>query len=281
MSYVPLCQVQLQHNYFSDGFAQHTSLIPAAQTGRQLHNAQLLFKATKQGGMLLLDSSRRDIAAACVSPSLTLHFLLYSKDSLFGSYSEPTLQQGQLLYCDNSAPVQQTEAIFRLHAAAELSTTEIVSSDDDRLSMLAEVKQLPLPLLVLALTITSADLAQSDATSGRHYLIKFGSRRIIWRYYLSGDSFSQSVHIRDLTQQSQFVQQADVTLNNGRSAKVFDSTEPLVLAQQSPYRFALISQAGSNEKILIKRLPVATAGRWGNAVVNEVKSSVAEIYLNY
>ena len=112
--------------------------------------------------------------------------------------------------------------------------------------------------------------------------------------FMTGQMF-ESLGIRDLTSGSAaqateqataqaiapFVQQADVTLANGRSAKVFDSTKPLALAQQSPYRFALVSQSGGSEKILIKRLPVAAAGQCGMAVVNGVPSNVAEIYLNY
>lgn len=287
MSYLPLCQLQLQHDYFSDGFLQQAVLVPVADTARLLRNAQLLLKTTKQGAMLLLDSSRRDIAAACFDSPQRLAFLLYSRDAQFGNYTEPALQQGQLLYCDSSSAVQTQAGIWRLHTAAELSAADIISSTDSKLNALAELKQLPLPVLVFALTITAADISQLDATSAKHYLLKFASRRSIWRYYLCGDSFAAAVHIRDLAQPGsaqpteQFVQQADVTLANGRRAKVFHSTAPLALAQQSPYRFALVSQSGSSEKILIKRLPVAAAGQCGMAVVNGVPSNVAEIYLNY
>ncbi|GAB2911212.1 hypothetical protein [Rheinheimera gaetbuli] len=307
MSYLPLCYLQLQHNYFSSGYLQQASLVPDADCARQLHNAQLILKATKQGAVLLLDSSRRDIAAACFASPVKLHFLLYSRDAQFGNYSEPLLQQGQLLYCDTGAAtvmqqgMQQgvlqgvQQGMQRLHQAAELGTAEIISSTDSKVIALAELQQRPLPVLVLALSITAQDITQLDASSAKHYLLRFGSRRSIWRYYLCGDNFAVALGIRDLTSGSAaqateqataqaiapFVQQADVTLANGRSAKVFDSTRPLALAQQSPYRFALVSQSGGSEKILIKRLPVAAAGQCGMAVVNGVPSNVAEIYLNY
>lgn len=299
MSYLPLCYLQLQHNYFSSGYLQQASLVPDADCTRKLHNAQLIFKATKQGAMLLLDSSRRDIAAACFASPVKLHFLLYSRDAQFGNYSEPVLQQGQLLYCDTGAAtaVQQgvQKGMQRLHQATELGTAEIISSTDSKVIALTELQQRPLPVLVLALSITAQDITQLDASSAKHYLLRFGSRRSIWRYYLCGDNFAAALGIRDLTSGSAaqateqataqaiepFVQQADVTLANGRSAKVFDSTKPLALAQQSPYRFALVSQSGGSEKILIKRLPVAAAGQCGMAVVNGVPSNVAEIYLNY
>ncbi|KKO44077.1 hypothetical protein WG68_17305 [Arsukibacterium ikkense] len=286
MSYLPLCYIQLQHSYFTTGYLQQADLKPTADTSRRLHNAQLLFKATKQGAMLLLDSSRRDIAAACCDSPLTLHFLLYSRDAQFGSYTEPALQQGQLLYCDNSTPLQQDEQL-RLHSGAELNAADVISSTDPKLMALPELKQTPLPVLVLALTILRSDITQLTAAKVRHYLLSFGSRRRIWRYYLCGDSFTQPVQIRDLAPHGstlsapQFVQQPDVTLANGRSAKVFDSSAPLALAQQSLYRFALVSQDEQSEKILIKRLPVAAAGQCGLAVANGVPSNIAEIYLNY
>jgi hypothetical protein len=62
---------------------------------------------------------------------------------------------------------------------------------------------------------------------------------------------------------------------------VFESGQPLMLAQFSPYRFALVSRTDNTEKILIKRLPVAAAGQFDRAVVNGVESNVSEIYLNY
>lgn len=295
MSYLPLCYLQLQHNYFTSGYLQQASLVPDADCARKLHNAQLIFKATKQGAMLLLDSSRRDIAAACFASPVKLHFLLYSHDAQFGNYSEPVLKQGQLLYCDTSAATEDEQGMQRLHQAAELGSAEIISSTDSKVAVLAELQQRPLPVLVLALSITAQDITQLDASSAQHYLLRFGSRRSIWRYYLCGDNFAATLGIRDLTSGSAaqateqataqamapFVQQADVTLANGRSAKVFDSTKPLALAQQSPYRFALVSQDNQSEKILIKRLPVAAAGQCGMAVVNGVASNVAEIYLNY
>ena len=291
MSYLPLCYLQLQHNYFSSGYLQQASLVPDADCARKLHNAQLIFKATKQGAMLLLDSSRRDIAAACFASRVKLHFLLYSHDAQFGNYSEPVLQQGQLLYCDTSSATAVQQGMQRLHQATELGTAEIISSADSKVAALAELQQRPLPVLVLALSITAQDITRLDASSAKHYLLRFGSRRSIWRYYLCGDNFAAALRIRDLTSGSAaqateqaiepFVQQADVTLANGRSAKVFDSTTVLALAQQSPYRFALVSQSGGSEKILIKRLPVAAAGQCGIAVVNGVPSNVAEIYLNY
>lgn len=287
MSYLPLCQIHLQHNFFSAGYLQLAELVPSFDTARLLSNAQLLLKTTKQGVMLLLDSSRRDIAAACFDSPQRLEFLLYSRDPQFGNYTEPALQQGQLLYCDNSNGRVAQDGMSRLHEATELGADDIINSTDSKLKALAELKQLPLPVLVLALTITATDITQLDTTSAKHYLLKFGSRRSIWRYYLCGDSFAAAVHIRDLAQQNsahpsqQFEQQADVTLANGRSAKVFHSTAPLALAEKSPYRFALVSQSGGSEKILIKRLPVAAAGQWGMAVVNGVQSYVAEIYLNY
>ena len=295
MSYLPLCYLQLQHNYFSSGYLQQASLVPDADCARKLHNAQLIFKVTKQGAMLLLDSSRRDIAAACFASPVKLHFLLYSRDAQFGNYSEPVLQQGQLLYCDTGAATAVQQGMQCLHQATELGIAEIISSTDSKVIALTELQQRPLPVLVLALSITAQDITQLDASSAKHYLLRFGSRRSIWRYYLCGDNFSAALSIRDLTSGSAaqateqataqaiepFVQQADVTLANGRSAKVFDSTKPLALAQQSPYRFALVSQSGGSEKILIKRLPVAAAGQCGMAVVNGVPSNVAEIYLNY
>ena len=295
MSYLPLCYLQLQHKYFSSGYLQQASLLPDADCTRTLRNAQLLLKATKQGVMLLLDSSRRDIAAACFASPAKLHFLLYSRDAQFGNYSEPVLQQGQLLYCDTDAATEEQQGVLRLHQADELDAAQIISSTDSKVVALPELQQRPLPVLVLALSITAQDITQLDADTAKHYLLRFGSRRSIWRYYLCGDNFAAALHIRDLTPGSTaqvteqataaaiepFVQQADVTLANGRSAKVFDSTAALALAQQSPYRFALVSQSGSSEKILIKRLPVAAAGQCGMAVVNGVPSNVAEIYLNY
>lgn len=278
MSYLPLCSITLRHPYFSDGLLQQAHLQPAAETVRQLHNAQLLFKATKQGGLLLLDSSRREVAAACCDPLLTLYFLLYSQDAQFGSYSLPLLAPQQVLYCDNRTPTPD-DAGFRLHPSAELTAAERVSVSDTRLASLSQLTRQP--LLVLALDITRAQIEQLGPDTATPYVLRFGCRRSIWRYYLCGSAFAQPVQIQDMAQHSRFVPQGATRLANGRLAQVFDSTEPLMLQQFSPYRFQLVSTAHGSGKILIKRLPVATAGQFDKAVVNGVESNVSEIYLNY
>lgn len=282
MSYLPLCQLHLKHHYFSSGYLAQAALMPSAATVQKLRSAQLVFKATKQGAMLLLDSARRDIAAACCEPALTLHFLLYSSDSHFGSYTEPLLQHGQLWYCDSQNAVAE-DNFLRLHQQPALSGAELISADDNRLLSVIDQRQISLPQLVLALRIGAAEVNALNEHNARQYLITFANRQTLWRYYLIGDSFSGALQIRDLSQHSAelFARQQDVMLANGRKAQVFDSVKPLRLAEQSPYRFALISQDGGSEKILIKRLPVATAGQSGNAVVNGVSRHLAEIYLNY
>lgn len=282
MSYLPLCQLHLQHHYFSSGYLAQAALMPSAATVQKLRSAQLVFKATKQGAMLLLDSARRDIAAACCKPSLTLHFLLCSTDSHFGSYTEPVLQHRQLWYCDSQTAVAQ-EHFLRLHQHSTLTAADVISAEDNRLLSVIDSHQARLPQLVLTLHINAAEINTLNQHNARQYLITFASRQTQWRYYLIGDSFSGALHIRDLNQHSAelFARQQDVLMANGRKALVFDSTKPLSLAEQSPYRFALISQDGGSEKILIKRLPVATAGQSGNAVVNGVSRHLAEIYLNY
>ena len=280
MSYLPLCHIVLQHQYFSDGLAQQLRLVPAAQTQRYLQNAQLLVKPTKQGAVLLLDTSRRDIAAACCEPVLTLYFLLYSDDPQFGSYSLPVLQAQQLLYCDNRAPVPD-DAALRLHAKPGLGSAEVISANDAPVADVLPPKGKPLPVMLLALDITALHITQLTADNAISYLLRFGSRQSVWRYYLCGTAFAQPLRIQDMAQQTHFIQQNDTRLANGLVAQVFDSAQPLKLQQFSPYRFQLITTTHGSEKILIKRLPVAVAGQIDKAVVNGVASNVSEIYLNY
>jgi hypothetical protein len=282
MSYLPLCQLHLRHNYFNSGYLAQAELEPTTATLQKLRNAQLIYKKTRQGAVLLLDSARRDIAAACCEPPLTLHFLLFSTDSHFGSYTDPVLQRGQLWYCDSQTAVAEAN-FLRLHHQSTLGGEELLSADDNRLVSIIDQRHASLPQLVLALSINAAEVNAINASNSRNYLIKFVSRQTLWRYYLIGDSFSGALQIRDMNRHNAaiFARQQDVLLANGRKALVFDSIEPLNLAEQSPYRFGLISQDGGSEKILIKRLPVATAGQSGNAVVNGVTRHLAEIYLNY
>ncbi|NRQ43793.1 hypothetical protein HRH59_14660 [Rheinheimera sp. YQF-2] len=278
MSYLTLCSITLNHQYFSDGLLQQGELVVAGESKAALQNAQLLFKPTKQGGLLLLDSDRRDITAACCDPVLTLYLLLYSKDPQFGSYSAPSVTADQLLYCDNRQP----QASGALHAGPQLASAELMDISAAELAALSQLKRRPLPVLVLALAINRAAVEQLTADNAAAYSVQFGCRHSIWRYYLCGSSFNAaSLHIADMAQQQQFVQRADTRLPNGRLARVFESGQPLMLTQFSPYRFALVSRADSMEKILIKRLPVAAAGQFDRAVVNGVESNVSEIYLNY
>lgn len=280
MSYQPLCTLTFQHLYFNDGLLQQARLVPTAASSRQMHNAGLLLKATRQGAVLLLDTQQRDIAAACCDPVLTLHFMLYVSDPLFSSYSQPAAAVPQIFYCNNRSP-QQTGNSLRLHLQPQLTEADLHDRTDPALAAFAEIQRQPLPALVLELDIEHRDIAALTDIQARNYLLQFGCRRSVWRYYLSSNAFSGTLHIQDVARKIRFQQQENTLLPNGRTAVVFDSAEPLALQQYSSYRFQLVSKINDTERILIKRLPVAFAGQSQTAVINGTASHISEIYLNY
>lgn len=121
---------------------------------------------------------------------------------------------------------------------------------------------------------------ESLALAGNHYYVSFNSRRTLWKYYLLGEMARKDAYIFDPDAGVEFEFSGEATLADGQPAMVFKSRMELPLKQRQSFRFQLKERTANGDRVIIKRLPVASAGRFGKEVISEQEIVVSEIYVN-
>ncbi|MDF2177196.1 hypothetical protein P2G88_02920 [Aliiglaciecola sp. CAU 1673] len=280
MSAMIVLDVSLHHDFFSSGYLDNPALRPTRHTKAALNNARLLYKQTQQGFCLILNQQDLPICRACCEDSpLLLTFMLFANENFFYA-TQPLLGWPKNLYvCGNQQPLPETELGQRLHQGVflEKQDSQIAAQ---ALQEAGEADLTIAPVLLIHLELTPNMLQSALDGNPPHYHLRFANLHSIWCYYLIGRTFEKVLEIRDLDDKVSFEQAADTVLPNGQMAKTFYSKAPLPLLQHSPFKFTLFSEGEGGEKILIKRLPIASAGQYERKVVNGVSSIMSEIYIH-
>lgn len=95
------------------------------------------------------------------------------------------------------------------------------------------------------------------------YTLKFQRRGTVWNYFVIGAENAPDLRIETTTGEPVgFFGPCLVKLSNGKVASRFTSMEPIPLMQRSDFHFQLVCGGnGSEERVLIRRLPVASPGQ--------------------
>ena len=139
------------------------------------------------------------------------------------------------------------------------------------------------PLAVVTIHLPELPLAKASAKQADHlqYQINFMARQTIWKYYLLGKLSKTEAVIADLDAAEQFDFTGTETLGVNRSALSYRSRQAISLQQRSSRRFQLQDKPSKGGKVLIKRLPVASASQIYRENVAGKGAVVSEIYINY
>ena len=101
-----------------------------------------------------------------------------------------------------------------------------------------------------------------------------------WKYYFIGDWERDGLYVADPDETVEFSELAPERLPNGREVLSALSAIPIALAERAGQRFQLRRRTGSGDKLVVKRLPVASASRWGTQPLQSGRSLITEIYVN-
>lgn len=134
------------------------------------------------------------------------------------------------------------------------------------------------PLGLLALRITAADLR--DDGPGLDFHLTFRSRRTLWKYVVLGAPSGVAPTIRDADGNVAFEPAGAAQVPGGREAVTLRSTEPIALRERGTQRFQLRAQTSAGERVLVKRLAVASPRQLGRDTVDGREVAVSEIYIN-
>lgn len=287
-AYSPLFSFVVEHGFFDDGVVRGLEFLPSAATARLISNTGLLVKPVAGGITLLFNKKDTESLQQYLSDPdgpFDLTFKVVSTVDSFQSCTDVSLSGDESILCFDSRNGQpQDDGRMRLHDTEYVSMINRTSLDSGSLRDVLEHRERRLPpLFIVNVRITEEALQSVDGHDGvaaKNYYIKFRERQVFWKYYLLGPLARESLFLSDLDDKASFVFSGREQLGEGREAVTYRSAQRLPLKASSHYRFQLKEKDNGNEKVIIKRLPVAEALRLGREVIDGRNEVVSEIYIN-
>jgi len=308
--YLPLFDFEVEHAFFPDGRCAANALrfVLTPESAQRLQRSGFVTRASDTGVAVFADSARmevlRMIAGEAEEP-FRLTWLAHAVDPEFGRYTAGLVYppEGLPVFDSESAVADGTPGRWRLQREAYVSAADALAVDDERVAGVL-AKQPVAPLFAVTLRLGAMGHAGSDAevhaagTSAattaqgartrdtdlapqpRHYVLRFATREVVWKYWLIGAWRDAEPQVVDPDGATTFLQAQEATLPDGRSALTIRSADPIAIFRRSPYRFQLRGRVGSGERVLVKRLPVAGTAQ----LLREPRALggclVSEIYLH-
>ncbi len=286
----PLIQLDVEHAFFGGGACRGLGLKPTAATAALLQRAGGLLRATGRGFIIHHDRSRRSALRGLVGDAhapFVLLFIARSSDPWLASYTQGMLRdETTLLRFDSrrSAP-PEADGRIRLHCGEFADVADRVRLTTPLMAQgLTRAEQLMPPAFVLRLALRRGSVDgwtdAAEAPPPQRYLIRLQATATRWKYYLPGEWAAQQPHVVDLGGQAQFDPAQTETLGDGRRALTIRSRSAIAQHHQPTQRFQLRARGPLADRVLIKRLPVASAGQISAETIAGVRSLVSEIYVN-
>ncbi|MDZ7589268.1 MAG: hypothetical protein U5L05_00965 [Rubrivivax sp.] len=290
--YLPLFSVEVRHTFFEPGPCRGLALLPTPASAARLHTAGCVLRATADGLAVFYDQAQQDLLrrrASDAAAPLEFHFHGRSADPWFASYTEGLQRDAHSLLFFDSTAAQAPDATGsqRLHA------DEFVATDSRqwrgtpalRRGLSRQDALLP-PAFVVRVVVPSPDSDDADGSAwaashtSRRYQVRLQTRATCWRYFLPADWEAQTPQVVDLAGQARFEPAAPVALGGGRKALSIRSLSAIPLHDRPLQRFQLRTGTAPAGRVLIKRLPVASAGQLNLETIDGVRTLVSEIYVN-
>lgn len=284
-AYLPLFNIEVEHRFFAAGFAPPLEFVPTPVCARLIANAGLLRRDAGNGIHIFYDQARADILRlyAGADEPCRLGFKVFARDDLFMNYTDPLTYQDQaILYFDNRG-AGAADGRLRLHQSEHVSEADFRRIDADCVTDMLDKKALlvrPCFLVDIALGKEGLAFSGDGNAPGRNYYLSFDVRRTYWKYCLVGDAIRKNVFISDLANQVGFEAAGEGALPDNRRMQVFRSTSPISLRERFDHRFQLREQGAGAGRVLIKRLPVASARHINREIIDGEERVVSEIYIN-
>lgn len=317
-AYLLLCEVAVRHDFYAPAPCAGLSLAPTPASARLLHRLGALLRPTAEGVAIYADRARLPaLHARARDPSAPLAFYLMgrSNDADFAIATAGLAPAEGLVLLLDSARAQAPDADGwqRLHAAPFAGADDAVSSDQPPLgdtpatgaaariegALPAAERRVP-PAFVLRLGVDAPALqpagtsrasvapdaaeraiqAWAEQALGRRWRLHLQARSTHWKYLLPADWAAQQPQVVDLAGEMGFTAPRAEALANGLTALAARSSRPIALHRRPTQRFQLLAQQPAADKVLVKRLPVASAGQLHLESIDGVRTLVSEIFVN-
>jgi hypothetical protein len=283
----PLFSIDVEHDFFSDGFWRVVRFVPAPESQALIDSAGFLIRHTPNGIALYYDRSRTESLALFLDDAdgkLGFGFKVYVDDDVFKNYSEAFLASpGALAYCRSDRGAQDGERI-RLHQEERVSQQDMEPIDSVELEGLLGSWDLHVPpafaVQVTLPSVVGGTVEEFLESAPTRWFLKFGARQTYWTYFLLGPFANRRVNVVDLDEGMGFEPLGTVLLSDERPALAFRSEAAIGMRQRPANRFQLRESGSGNGKVLVKRLPVAAASQVNRQTLGGKVVAVSEIYVN-
>jgi len=281
--YRPLFSVAVEHGYFSDGLWNGLHFEPDAETSKMAGLSSLVIRQTGNGVRVSVDDEDRHplrMWAAGSDGRLRFRFKVRAQDKEYANYTDYSVIGWSGIPCfDNLDKEVQAGGGIRLSRGALVTEADFREID----ALIGEgmidsrERRVPPDFIVTVYVVLDGE----HGFDFMPYLIGFGARRSYWKYYMLGDMNRSDVFIVDQEKKVEFLACGEVMLAGNRPARVFRSNQPIFLLEKSECRFQLRECGVSGEKVLIKRLPLASKTRLGSEMIDGRKEVVLENFVQY
>ena len=287
-AYRSLFSVSVEHMFFTKGICQKLDFVPAHKADMLLKNADLLIRNTINGIYVFYNLQRAETLQLYAGrPDYPLNFIfkVYSRDPLFQNYTDPpSYKEGAILYLDNRDVKADKAGRLRLHKEKYVAEKDFRKLDSPFFEEILDKKDmLARPAFVVDIGMTKKESSLLDKplkTNYKNYYLSFGARQTFWKYYVLGSLERKKPYIVDLENKTIFESVGRESLSDNRSALTFRSKTPIPLQDSYDWRFQLREKSPEGEKVLIKRLPVASADQVSREIIGKKEALVSEIYIN-
>ena len=293
--YLPFLDINVGHSYFQTQQCKYLKFVVTAASLRMMNNAGLIYHGRDNGISIFADKSKLEALNLYAQDSdepFELQFKVFSSDPYFSFYTQPGHLSGQgILYFSHilSGQSQMDKTLLNDNGTIKLHRDDWVTEKDysaipelTAKGLIDSKDMLNPPYFIISIVISVQAVEDfSTGNSAPVFQVTFNSQENIWKYYLMSQVLSTKLSIVDIEEKIDFEPCGVEVLSSGKAAMTFRTLSPLPLQEKSPYHFQLQSTEESISKVLIKRLPVATASQRHQAVIDGNGVELSEIYINY
>lgn len=255
-----LFEIAVVHGFFAPGRCEGLRLEPSRPTLDWLARCGALLRPGADGIAVLHDDPAR--AAAATRPGSVFELWLSSRDPWFAVYTDGLLDGG--IACLELEPQAAADASGAISAGPVSPASAWPAGR-------------PTPPLLLRI-----GLGPWLCAAPRRWRVTLAPRTTHWRYLLPAEWAAQQPAVVDLAAVDpvDFEPVSTTTLGDGRAALTTHSRRAIPLAARPSQRFVLRAMAPLADPVLVRRLPVASAGQFGMETIAGARTLVSEIYVN-
>jgi len=218
------------------------------------------------------------------TPAFSLGFQAYADDPLFDGYTGGFRRDADstLSFSSGNAVAEDGGLRYRLHAAEFVADADRVSAQRAELPAAAGCWPATAKFDIWIKVDPDAFEPTSRAVdvAGKDYYLRFAARETLWQYNVFGDFPPEQFSVIDLADKTQFAALGPGRFANGRAGQRLRSHAPIALRERSSQRFQLRVQDHGSERVIVKRLPVASAGQFNIEEHEGAPTWVSEIFVN-